>query len=68
MKNEWINVANKMPELNQWCICYHGTKIPLVVIYKGKNSWLGLDYECWLKDEDVTYWMPIPEHPEAKKY
>ena len=64
MKNEWIKVGEAMPQINQWCICYYGTKLPLVAIYKKQDCWLTLDNEQWLKDEDVTYWMPIPEPPK----
>lgn len=61
--NGWVNVSEKMPELNQFVLADYGYKIPIIFCYKGDSNWLALDAEIWVTDDGIKQWMPLPNKP-----
>lgn len=69
---DWIDIKNKLPEHNQWCLTWwDGCKLPLTAIFKKakkKGSFIGIDGESWMASKDeITHWMPVPEEPRDGK-
>ncbi len=56
--DEWIDVNDRLPKINEFTLIYYGDKVPLIGCYKGKGQWLGVDQEFWPK-EDIKFWMPL---------
>jgi len=62
--NQWTDVKDRLPELNQSVFFYYGYR-PLIGTYKNDGNFLcSEDNELWsVKEDQITYWMPLPEPP-----
>ena len=73
---EWISVEERLPEIGQIVIIYAvGTtvgfnkgigRVEMSQFYRGLNNnarWNGLP-GYFLKDHEITHWMPLPEPPQ----
>lgn len=78
-ESEWISVDDRLPEENEAVYCFgkqkDGYKIfGIFSLYT--NRWnpdvdyvSGRDYELttfYLKDKEITHWMPLPKEPQAE--
>lgn len=65
----WISVNDKLPENNQYTLCWDGKDVYLLKFYrdldkrhkKPSGKWESSD-ECLFFD-DIQYWMPLPNAP-----
>lgn len=55
-----MNKTDPEPEINQWCLIWIGSEVPIVACYKGDAKFIAhQSLEIWEK-EDITNWMPVP--------
>ncbi len=61
----WIDVKNKLPEINSWCFFYYAQGSPLIGCYKGNGKFLcSEDGDFWAIDkEHISHWMYLPPPP-----
>lgn len=67
MMSEWINVKDKLPEINKEVLIYRGSYIGVpmsIYTYLGHDEWED-EYGYWTRadDEGITHWMPLPKPP-----
>lgn len=65
---QWISVKERLPEVGTWCLWMYPTG-PEVNQYEGKlDDGTMLFHRSWYdSDDEVTYWMPLPEPPKENK-
>lgn len=54
----WINVKDKLPEIQKWVLIILESGDMLISFYEN-NGWV-FDHEPY---SEVTHWMPLPEKP-----
>lgn len=62
MKNEWISVKERLPEIDDEVIIYVDG-ITDCAFYIGRNIF---ERGNRIRETDVTHWMPIPEPPQEE--
>lgn len=68
-QNEWINVKDRLPKINEMIIFTDGKNIYCGQYengFSGKNIWVIAD--TWVENstilDNVNHWMPLPEPPK----
>ena len=66
--HEWISVKDRLPENNQWALCFMKDKSfgTFRVFQWNYIDWQWNDGDEWFDEKDVTHWMPIPEKPKGE--
>lgn len=66
MKNEWIDMNDRMPPFNQNVIgvSNKGRVVITFAEIDGQFSLMELDCHYEGDDEHFTHWMPLPEPPK----
>ena len=59
---EWIPVEDRLPENDQWALCFMKDKSfgTFRVFQWNYIDWQWNDGNEWFDEKDVTYWMPLP--------
>ena len=59
---EWISVKDRLPENNQWALCFMKDKSfgTFRVFQWNYVDWQWNDGNEWFDEKDVTHWMPLP--------
>ena len=65
---EWIPVTERLPENNQWALCFMKDKSfgTFRVLQWNYIDWQWNDRDEWFDEKDVTHWMQIPEKPKGE--
>ena len=65
---EWISVKDRLPENNQWALCFMKDKSfgTFRVFQWNYVDWRWNDGNEWFDEKDVTHWMPIPRPPKGE--
>ena len=65
---EWISVNDRLPENNQWALCFMKDKSfgTFRVLQWNYIDWQWNDGNERWKEKDVTHWMPLPEIPKGE--
>ena len=65
---EWISVDDRLPENDQWALCFMKDKSfgTFRVLQWNYIDWQWNDGDEWFDEKDVTHWMPIPEKPKGE--
>lgn len=65
---EWISVKDRLPENDQWALCFMKDKSfgTFRVFQWNYIDWQWNDGNEWYDEEDVTHWMPLPEQPKGE--
>ena len=65
---EWISVKDRLPENNQWALCFMKDKSfgTFRVFQWNYIDWQWNDGNERWKEKDVTHWMPLPEIPKGE--
>lgn len=63
---EWISVKDRLPENDQWALCFIKDKSfgTFRVFQWNYIDWQWNDGNEWFDEKDVTHWMPLPELPK----
>ena len=66
--HEWIPVTERLPENNQWALCFMKDKSfgTFRVLQWNYIDWQWNDGNEWFDEKDVTHWMPIPRPPKGE--
>ena len=66
---EWISVKERLPENDQWVLCFMKDKAfgTFRVFQWNYIDWQWNDGNEWYDEKDVTHWMPLPPAPEDLK-
>lgn len=66
--SEWIPVAERLPENEQWVLCFMQNKDfgTFRVFQWSYIDWQWNDGNEWYDEHDVTHWMPLPEPPKGE--
>ena len=66
--HEWISVKDRLPENNQWALCFMKDKSfgTFRVFQWNYIDWQWNDGNERWKEKDVTHWMPLPEIPKGE--
>ena len=64
---EWISVKDRLPENNQWALCFMKDKSfgTFRVLQWNYIDWQWNDGDEWFDEKDVTHWMPTPQPPKG---
>ena len=65
---EWISVKDRLPENDQWVLCFMKDKSfgTFRVFQWNYIDWQWNDGNEWFDEKDVTHWMPLPEPPKGE--
>ena len=65
---EWIPVTERLPENNQWALCFIKDKSfgTFRVFQWNYVDWKWNDGNEWFDEKDVTHWMPLPLPPKGE--
>ena len=65
---EWISVDDRLPENNQWALCFMKDKSfgTFRVFQWNYIDWQWNDGNERWKEKDVTHWMPLPQPPKGE--
>ena len=65
---EWISVKDRLPENNQWALCFMKDKSfgTFRVFQWNYIDWQWNDGNEWFDEKDVTHWMPLPRPPKGE--
>ena len=65
---EWISVKDRLPENNQWTLCFMKDKSfgTFRVFQWNYIDWQWNDGNERCKEKDVTHWMPLPQPPKGE--
>ena len=65
---EWIPVTERLPENNQWALCFMKDKSfgTFCVFQWNYIDWQWNDGNERWKEKDVTHWMPLPQPPKGE--
>ena len=65
---EWISVKDRLPENDQWVLCFMKDKSfgTLRVFQWNYIDWQWNDGNKWYDENDVTHWMPLPQPPKGE--
>ena len=65
---EWISVDDRLPENNQWTLCFMKDKSfgTFRVFQWNYIDWQWNDGNERWKEKDVTHWMPLPQPPKGE--
>ena len=65
---EWIPVTERLPENNQWALCFMKDKSfgTFRVFQWNYIDWQWNDGNERWKEKDVTHWMPLPQPPKGE--
>ena len=65
---EWIPVTERLPENNQWTLCFMKDKSfgTFRVLQWNYIDWQWNDGNDLWKEKDVTHWMPLPALPKGE--
>ena len=65
---EWISVNDRLPENNQWALCFMKDKSfgTFRVLQWNYVDWRWNDGNEWFDEKDVTHWMPLPRPPKGE--
>ena len=66
--HEWISVKDRLPENNQWALCFMKDKSfgTFRVLQWNYVDWRWNDGNEWFDEKDVTHWMPLPRPPKGE--
>ena len=66
--HEWISVEDRLPENNQWALCFMKDKSfgTFRVLQWNYVDWRWNDGNEWFDEKDVTHWMPLPRPPKGE--
>ena len=65
---EWISVKDRLPENDQWALCFMKDKSfgTFRVFQWNYVDWQWNDGNEWSDEKDVTHWMPLPLPPKGE--
>ena len=65
---EWISVKDRLPENDQWALCFMKDKSfgTFRVFQWNYVDWWWNDGNERCKEKDVTHWMPLPALPKGE--
>ena len=65
---EWISVKDRLPENDQWTLCFMKDKSfgTFRVFQWNYIDWQWNDGNEWFDEKDVTHWMPMPKPPKGE--
>ena len=65
---EWISVDDRLPENDQWALCFMKDKSfgTFRVFQWNYIDWQWNDGDEWFDEKDVTHWMSLPELPKGE--
>ena len=65
---EWISVKSRLPENDQWALCFMKDKSfgTFRVFQWNYIDWQWNDGDEWFDEKDVTHWMPTPQPPKGE--
>ena len=65
---EWIPVKDRLPENNQWALCFMKDKSfgTFRVLQWNYIDWQWNDGNERWEEKDVTHWMPLPLPPKGE--
>ena len=65
---EWISVNDRLPENNQWALCFMKDKSfgTFRVLQWNYIDWQWNDGNERWEEKDVTHWMPLPLPPKGE--
>ena len=65
---EWISVKDRLPENDQWALCFMKDKSfgTFRVFQWNYVDWQWNDGNEWFDEKDVTHWMPLPLPPKGE--
>ena len=65
---EWISVKDRLPENNQWALCFMKDKSfgTFRVLQWNYIDWQWNDGNERWEEKDVTHWMPLPLPPKGE--
>ena len=65
---EWISVKDRLPENDQWALCFMKDKSfgTFRVFQWNYIDWQWNDGNEWYDENDVTHWMPLPQPPKGE--
>jgi len=72
MSGEWIPVTERLPEVDDVCLCFaEGQSRPFLASFS-EDGWQSLDVYDYDRDgectaENPTHWMPLPAPPTDAK-
>ena len=58
---EWISVKSRLPENDQWALCFMKDKS-----FGTFRVFQWNDGDEWFDEKDVTHWMPTPQPPKGE--
>ena len=66
--HEWISVKDRLPENNQWALCFMKDKSfgTFRVLQWNYVDWRWNDGNEWFDEKDVIHWMPLPRPPKGE--
>ena len=65
---EWISVEDRLPENDQWVLCFMKDKCfgTFSVFQWNYIDWQWNDGNEWFDEKEVTHWMPLPQPPKGE--
>ena len=67
-KEGWISVKDRLPENDQWVLCFVKDKSfgTFRVFQWNYIDWQWNDGNEWYDEYDITHWMPLPKQPKGE--
>lgn len=68
-KPKWISVKERLPENDQWALCFMKDKSfgTFRVLQWNYIDWQWNDGNEWFDENDVTHWMLLPSPPSTEE-